>query len=137
MMFSIPAFQSLNPFLAIITAALLLASAFAAPTPDQTLLNAPLNGIKSAAEGVGNTSTGDCAGQKPLFDAAFKEATALAQNALRAIDQVKIGRDNWIAFSDETRISASLQALFGVKAGAFREPMAEWDKGRSESVMRE
>lgn len=106
--------RSLNVFLAI-TIAFLPADAFAAPRAIQA-------------------SPRHCDAHRQFLDTAFQEAIDMARTAVEAIDQVKFGKDNWIAFSDQARISASVRAMFGVKTGALREPMTEANAGRLEDV---
>ena len=122
-------YKSLNVIFTAVTA-VLLASAIAAPTSNQAVVNLAID-LTAIAQ---NSEIRKCEVHKPLLDAAFHDAVDMASAAVRAIDRVQLGRDNWIAFSDEARISASLQAVFGVKTGAFKEPMTEMDSGRLEVV---
>ncbi len=81
------------------------------------------------------TADAGCEAQRPILDAAFQEAVAIAQNAVDAIEQVRLGRDNWVAFSNKAQVSAGLQAVFGIRTGGFRVPMTETDEERVEDVL--
>ncbi len=70
-----------------------------------------------------------------MLDAAFQEAVAMAQNAVDAVDEVRLGRDNWVAFSNKAQVSAGLQTVFGIRTGGFRVPMTETDGERVEDVL--
>lgn len=132
MILSNPPYKSYNAFITIILACL-LAFAFAAPTATQALVSRPFHPT-TATKG---TRLGNCDAHRHFLDAAFQEAVDMAKLAVKAIDQVKFGRDNWIAFSNEARISASLQAMFGVKTGASPEPMTETNDRMLEYVQGE
>jgi hypothetical protein len=85
------------------------------------LIQGPFD-IKTA--GAGHCSVAQVA----TLDGAFQDAMAMSTAAVAAIDQVSQGRLNW--FGENTRVSETLLALFGITTGSFFSAISTVDAAR-------